>query len=376
MKKSLIILFVLICYFTDNGMAQPKQPAKKTNGTTIIIISIKSIEYDNPSFADLRKTIKGNIKVSESNPGFTGDAATITLQYDGNAPELWDELPQLIRQQFKITAISNNRIDLQLKQNTIAAATTTDTKKDDCVDCYYYKACGFDTSFDYNGNTYSGFKNKAAAYYCKNGILYSKSYSKDNRYKQIIFKAYEPSGTSWIDTFGTILINKTIVAKGSGISYKKKFYDDVMIVYFAQPDYTALYYYAKGSGFIKADTLDKAFNPLLASQLRGMVDTSLAGTWKYYNDINKTNYYYQFYGDGTFAYYSGSISKQTQMPSGVSLWRANDNYIEVYNGAWSKVSKIAYKKRNDPVTGKPAIAFGTGNNIVYYVSEDGKPSWK
>lgn len=183
-------------------------------------------------------------------------------------------------------------------------------------------------------------------------------------------------GTNWIDTFGTTIINKTIIAKGSGVSHQRKYYEDVLLVYYSDISLTAIYYYAKGSGFIKMDTLDKAFNPAVAAKMKGIVDTSIAGNWRLYNEINRTNYYYKFNGDGTFAYYSGAINNASQMPAGVSLWRVNGNYIEVYNGAWSSVSQIPFKKINDPITGLPAIAFGSGNNTVYYVSIDRPVAWK
>ena len=372
MKKHTLLLLFLQLLIINNGTAQPKKTGTKDNPVTI---SVKGMEYDNPAFEELRKTIKGNIKVAQSNPGFTGNTATITLQYEGTAPELWDELPQNIKQQFKITAINNSRIDLTLKQNG-TTATDQEAIKENCVDCYYYKACDFDTSLVYNGYTYRGFKKKAAAYFCKDGTLYSKSYSNNKAYSQIIFKGNAPVGTNWVDTFGTVIINKTVVAKGSGIIHQKKYYEDAIIVYYSDASLTALYYYARGLGFIKMDTLDKAFNPSTAAKMRGIVDTALTGTWKLYNAINKTSYYYKFNGDGTFAYYNGSISKENQMPHGVSLWRVNDNYIELYNGAWGSVSQITYKKKNDPLTGLPAIAFGSDHNMVYYVSADGKPAWK
>jgi len=371
MKKYLS--FLLLSFIIHSSTAQPK---KSNAQNSKIIISVKAVEYDNPAFDALRKAIKGNIKVSQSSPGFAGDVATISLHYDGTATELWDELPQGIKQPFKITVISENRIDLQLKQNNTTGAVATEPRKDDCVDCYYYKSCGFDTSMVYNGNTYKGFKKRAAAYFCKDGILYSKSFANDKVYSQVIFKANAPVGTSWTDTFGSALINKTIVAKGSGLIYKSTYYDDAMVVYFSDVSLTALYYYAKGSGYIKIDTLDKTFNPSIASTLKGTVDTSLAGTWKYYNPVNNTSYFYQFYGDGTFTYYNGSISKYNQMPAGVSLWRAHDNSIEVYNGAWSNISQIPYLKKNDPLTGRPALAFGTGINMIHYVNDDGKAAWK
>jgi hypothetical protein len=376
MKKALLLFLLDTIPAVYNVTAQPKNQNTK-NTDKSITISVKGIEYDNPSFDDLRKSIKGNMKVKQSSPGFTGDVAKIILLYQGTATELWDELPQSSKQNFKIISIDDSRIELQLKtSNTQTVAKTTEIKKEDCIDCHYYKACYDDTSVVFDGNVYKGNKKKNSYYFCKNGTLYSKTVSKNQIFSQIIFKANEPVGTNWIDTFGTTIINKTTISKGIGIRHGKTYYDDVMIVYFADNSLTANYYYVKGSGFIKYDSVDKAFNPSIACKINGNIDTTLIGSWRNYNEINKTNYYYKFNGDGTFAYYSGIISKEAQMPQGTSIWRAGDNYIELYNGAWSKVSQVFYKKKNDPITGKPAIAFGSGNNFVYFISDDEKPAWK
>lgn len=375
MKKYFCLTVFLSLLFIGNGTAQPKKNNKGNDNA--ITISVKGIEYDNPDFENLRNAIKGNMKVKQSSPGFTGDIARITLSYPGTAPELWDEMPQTCRQSFKITSIDDNRIELQLKSKTaVSSSSATETKKDDCIDCYYFKSCSFDTSAVFDGNTYKGYKKKGSFYFCKNNVFYNKSVYNNKVYSQVVFKANAPVGTNWTDTFGTDIINKTIVSKGFNMTYGKTYYDDALVVYFSDISLTALYYYVKGSGYIKLDSLDKSFNPAIAAKMKGNVDTALVGTWKNYNEINRTTYYYKFNGDGTFAYYSGSISKDNQMPSGVSLWRVNDNYIELYNGAWKEVSQVPYKKKNDPGSGKPAIAFGSGNNMIYFVSSDSKPAWK
>lgn len=376
MKKAFPLFLFLAMFAVHNSTAQPKNTAPK-NQDKAITISVKGVEYDNPAFEDLRKSVKGNMKVKQASPGFTGDVAKISLQYQGNAAELWDELPQTCKQNFKVIAIDENKIELQLKTNTAQATSKTpETKKEDCIDCYYYKNCYFDTSIVFDGNLYRGNKNKGSYYYCKNGVLYSKSVSGKNAFSQIIFKANEPVGTNWIDTFGTTIIKKAIISKGIGIRYNKTYYDDVIIVYYADNSLIANYYYVKASGYIKRDTVEKDFNPVVASKLKGIADTVLVGIWKNFNEVNKTNYYYKFNGDGTFEYYSGFVKKEYQMPQGVSYWRVNSNSLEIYNGAWSDVSRVAFQKKNDPVSGKPAIVFGSGNGSIYFVSDDGKAAWK
>lgn len=376
MKKVIAHATFILLFFYNNSAAQPKTQSPKSN-TKTIAISVKGAEYDNPAFETLRKSIKGSIKVKESNPSFNGGVAKITLQYQGTATELWDEMPQNCKQNFKIMSIDDSHIGLELKTATTQTPVAgTETKKEDCIDCYYYKNCYFDTSAIFDGNVYKGNKKKGSFFFCKNGVLYSKSTSGGKACSQTIFKANAPVGTTWVDTFCNIYIKKAIISKGIGIKYGKTFYDDVMIVYFDDNTLSANYYYVKGSGYIKHDSVDKSFNPAIASKINGNVDTTLIGAWKNYNEANKTNYYYKFNGDGTFAYYSGSISPESQMPQGTCIWRANEYYIEMYNGAWGSVSQLPYKKKNDPASGKPAIVFGGGNNMVYYISDDNKAGWK
>lgn len=379
MKRTFHLLLCFSLFVVHNGLAQPQNTTAK-NQDKAILIAVKGIEYDDPAFEDLRKSVKGNMKVKQANPGFAGDMAKISLQYQGSAAELWDELPQSCKQNFKVTAIDENKIELQLKTTIkqTTAITTPQTKKEDCIDCYYYKSCGFDTSTTFNGNTYKGYKKKAGMYYCKNGSLVSVFSSFDKKlYTQIIFKSNEPVGSSWIDSIGAGAVVKHVtISKGLAISHGTGVYDDVMIVYSDYGYLKANYYYAKERGFIKSDTVDKDFNPAVAATLKGTVDQSLVGLWRNYNPVNKTNYYYKFDGDGSFAYYSNFVKKEYQMPQGISYWRINGNSFEVYNGAWNDVSKISFQKKNDPATGKPAIVFGSGETSIYFVADDGKAAWK
>lgn len=378
MKKAFPALLLFAIFVVHNSVAQPKNATVK-NQDKAIIISVKGIEYDDPAFEDLRKSVKGNMKVKQANPAFTGDVAKISLQYRGNAAELWDELPQTCKQNFKVTAIDDNKIDLQLKTTTKqTTAAVTETKKEDCIDCYYYKSCGFDTSVTWNGNTYKGYKKKAGLYDCKNGALISVFTSSDKKtYAQTIFKTNEPAGSSWVDSIGANAVVKHVtISKGLAISYGTGTYDDVIIVYSDYGYLKANYYYAKERGFIKYDSVDKDFNPAVAATLKGTVDQSLAGLWRNYNPLNKTNTYYKLDGDGSFAYYSGMVNKDYQMPPGISYWRVNGNSLELYNGTWGNVSKVPFQKKNDPASGKPAIVFGSGDTSIYFVADDGKAAWK
>ncbi len=70
-----------------NVKAQPKSQSTK-NSDKSITVSVKGIEYDNPAFDDLRKSIKGNMKVKQSNPAFTGDVAKIIFIVPGHGDRI------------------------------------------------------------------------------------------------------------------------------------------------------------------------------------------------------------------------------------------------------------------------------------------------
>ncbi len=375
MKQHFCLLFfsALLIY---NAAAQPS--SSKTKGKTVTI-AIKDIEYDDPAFENLRKQIKANMRATDVNPGFAGGVAKISLSYQGSAAELWDEIPQTAKQSFKITGITDTHIDLQLKpiakQNT---ATTSETKKEECIDCYYYKVCKTDTTINYKGENSKAYKGKSGWYFCRNGVLYNLYLSLDKKMlTQILFKAYEPPGTSWYDTGATgSLYKNTTISKGIMVKYGKTTYPDVMVVYKNYGAAIYNYYYGKEAGYFKADTLDSQFNPALAATLQGNVDTSMIGLWKYYHTGINMNLYYQFDGDGTCRYYAGSTNSIDQNPKGITYWRVSGNAIELYNSAWSNITRMLFQKKNDAATGKPALYIGNEKESWSFISESSKPAWK
>jgi hypothetical protein len=199
-------------------------------------------------------------------------------------------------------------------------------------------------------------------------------------YSQVIFKANEPVGTAWSDSAeGGSTYKHVSISKGLGLRYglQNYYYPDIMIVYANYGSTVANYYYAKEWGYIKQDTVDRDFNPAIAATLKGIVDTSFAGLWKFYHAGINMNLYYKFEGDGTCRYYAGSVDAINQMPKGITYWRVNGSTIEMYNATWTSLVKINFEKRNDAATGRPAIVMGTIEDNRIFVSEDAKkPAWK
>jgi hypothetical protein len=388
MKNSPLLAKCLLLFFATaiSNHCMARQNKTAVQGT--ITIMVKDIEYEDASLAELRKAVMGNMKASQVNAGFAAGVAKISLRYQGSATELWDELPQSTKQNFKVTAIDNSHIELKLKtaakETTTASATAgTEKKNEDCIDCYYFKQCKFDTTREFNGELYRGLKKKTGAslYHCRNGV-FSIIYTGINKklYTQVIFKANDPVGTSWADsseqggTYKHVTISKRI---GLRYGLQNYYYPDMMIVYGNYGTGFYNYYYAKESGFIKLDTLDRDFNPAIAATLKGIVDTSFAGLWKYYHTGISMNLYYKFEGDGTCRYYAGSVDAINQMPKGVTYWRVNGSSIEMYNSTWASVVKINFQKKNDAGTGRPALLMGTEQDNRIFISEDAnKPAWK
>jgi hypothetical protein len=381
-----VVFFLLIFQIPKTGMAQDKttDPGKKQEKN--VTISVSPIEYDDPAFTSLREIIKTNIKVKQVNPSYTAGTAMLSFLYTGKATELWDELPQTAKQSFKVITMEDAHIGLQLKSNakisdTAKPLTTTNTaaKTLECVTCIYYKNCSFDTSRTFNGVVYKGWKSsKFYYYYCDNGVLYRKLTDTGNKvYSQIIFKANEPIGTKWADTTMSGVGTHITMAKGLALKVGTKTYNDVMIVYH---DFKTIFvndYYARDSGSIKRDTLDVNFNAVNAAKMKGVVDQSVTGLWKFYNALVDMNMYFKFNGDGTYEYYAGSVILANQMPKGKCYWRLNGNSIELFSSSWDDVVRIRFLKKNDPVTGKATLLIQhSEKEDRAYFSESGAQPWK
>lgn len=138
-KWLLVVTALIFSQTTRKVSAQAGSQTKQVN------ISVAGIEYDDAAFIKLKLNIKSNKKVMDLKQSFSQNTAKLTLNYMGEATELWDEVPADLKQPFKITAIETTHIDLQSK-NTIAANNPPVTKAnpvsnassgdDDCKNCY------------------------------------------------------------------------------------------------------------------------------------------------------------------------------------------------------------------------------------------------
>lgn len=113
--------------------------------------------------------------------------------------------------------------------------------------------------------------------------------------------------------------------------------------------------------------------------MKGIVDPSLVGTWKYYNAAMDPATYYVFKADGTYDYYPGFIEANNSMATKNCYWRIDGNYLETVCAGYQQAERYNILKRNDPATGKPALIIefkGTAPNSRMYVAEDHNSPWK
>ena len=380
---SFVLLFLLPLAFPLNGVSKNKTSNAPKNQDKSIVINVTGVEYDEPALNTLRGVLDGNVKIKKISPSYSNGVAKLSFLYPGKATELWDELPVSTKQSFKVTAIDDSHIELQLKSSTKITETTkanTTVPASECIDCIYYKNCKFDTTVVFNSVSFQGNKKSGSFYRCENGVLsagYTDAVSKKFE-TQVIFRSNDPVGKLWTDASYSGLITHVTLAKGIALKINNLLYPDVMMVhgnYSGKNSYC--FYYVKGSGWVKTDTLDVKFNAVNAAKLKGEVDQSVVGIWKSYNKLVDMNLFYKFNGDGTYEYYVGEINKANQYPKGKCYWRINGNMLELFYADWPEVIRIRMQKKNDNATGKPTlvIQYNDTEDKVYF-SETGVLPWK
>lgn len=393
-----------------------------------INISVAGIEYDDAGFTKLKESVKSNTKVSDLKQTFSESTAKLTLKYTGEASSLWDEVPASIKQPFKIITIDNGRIELQLK-NAPATSTppaTASSNNDDCKNCYW-NYCVYDVLKSFEGKIYRGInKDDATHYYnCDNGVLVHKIMTV-NGYGVVtaittdtILISNGPIGTKWsvsawdykgdglakaigLDLSSSNGAAHTLIAKGITTTINGKTYKDVIVVndkgystnaLFGNSFYSTNYYYAKGVGLIRTDTLNFQSDPVQAinktsdektiysggSVVKDGIDESIVGTWKSYNTTTKKDGYYKLNGDGTFDYYEGGLDEASKW-KGINHWKIepggyDKNGTAILDIIWESgkgyINRYELTKKNDPATGKPAILW----NGYMLVSADNKKPW-
>lgn len=406
----------------------------QTDIKTQLTISVAGIEYDDASFTKLKLNIKGNKKVQDFKQSFSQNTAMLILTYAGDATALWDEIPADLKQPFKITMIESKRIDLQAKNSTVVTNppvsnnSNASTKYDDCKDCYW-NICKYDVLKSFEGAIYKGINRDDGTFYynCDNGIVKQKVVTV-NGYGVVVGITTDtllissgPIGTKWgvinadnknellglmanMDLSMKNVGSYTLIAKNISTEAGGKSYKDVIVVnykgyskdpFFGNNFYSSNFYYAKGVGLIRTDTLNFDSDPVAAinkandtktvysggSVVRNGIDETLIGLWKVYNPASNKDSYYRFNADGTFDYYDGPVSDANKS-KGINHWKIeeggyNKNGVAIIDFAWATgngyVLRQDLQKKNDPASGRPAI---TLNTTTMLVSADNKAPWK
>jgi hypothetical protein len=410
------------------------QASNKLYAQTRLTVSVAGIEYDDAGFTKLKESIKKNTKVQGITQSFSENTARLTLTYNGDAAQLWDEIPAALKQPFKISSIETNRIDLQLK-NAIATSgtqksnanpvTNTTAADDDCKNCYW-NMCRFDVIKSIGGKIYKGVITEYGTVYynCDNGIVLQTTLN-INAYGSTVIAGTDtilissgPVGTRWgvvnvdekfglLSTMSGVDLSMknnggyTLIAKNLKTEARGKTYNDVIVVNYKGISkdaftgtnfYSVNYYYAKGIGLVRTDTLNFDSDPLAAinkandiktvysggSVVKNGIDATIIGLWKYHDAKTNADTYYRFNADGTMEFYAGSVAEANKS-KGINHWKIeeggyNKNGVAIIDITWAGgnyTMREYLQKKNDPATKKPALLL----NDLVFISADNKPMW-
>lgn len=399
-----------------------------------ITISVSGIEYDDPGFALLKESLQKNKKVSSLKTSYDQQIGMLTFSYQTSVADLWNELPKTTRDFFRVNSMNDSRIDIASRnaadQNAetkpaSGGTATGNVNADDCKNCYW-DICHYDVVKSFEGKLYKGInKDNGTFYYnCEGGIVVQKvimvnGYGVTTRIQtDTLLYGNATVGTKWgvynnsgdnniLGTLSGIDLsyrnggNYTLIARNITTSTGGKTYTDVIVInsrgysktpIFGNSNYSFNNYYAKGAGLIRTDTLNFDSDPFSAinktsdvnaiytgnTVIKNGIDPSIVGLWKFRDIKNNKDSYYKFNADGTFDFYSGSVSEANKY-QGVNHWKMEEGgykYGEsVIDLTWSTgkgfVVRYELEKKNDPETKKPALLM----QGAMLVSADNKQPW-
>ncbi|SKB76928.1 hypothetical protein [Dyadobacter psychrophilus] len=95
----------------DKSKAAPDVVAEKP--ANVIVLTIMNVDYNN------LKTVEENVKsltnVKSTSKKFSTANSTISIEYTGQADELWDALPETVKTLFELKALGDGTIALEKK---------------------------------------------------------------------------------------------------------------------------------------------------------------------------------------------------------------------------------------------------------------------
>ena len=417
MKKYLVFFAKWIAFLLPAFLIYSYCTAQANTKISVnqIAISIAGIEYDDPGFALLKVSLQKTKSVTSVKQSYAQGTAKITLAYNWNAQALWDGLPKTTKQFFKLTTIDDTQIMLENKNSTkeiTASKTNTpsntniNNNNDDCKNCYF-NLCKYDGIKTFQGVVYKQVNKDDGTYYynCDNGVVVVKQVIKNgygvttNITNDTILISSGPIGTKWglksnessfLGLNSKYFAVNTLIEKGVTTKVNGTTYNDVIVVnskaysndnFLGGESNTSVnYYYAKGVGLIKTENADPGKDPLQSVQkskafenLPGIVDNTIVGSWKY-RDGSGWEYTYKFNSDGTYEYYVGDEKMYKDLTCN---WKLNGNMLELLRSDIKDPYSFSFKKKNDPVTGKPELIIQfKGDEYRDYISLDDKTPWK
>lgn len=379
--------------------------------TNAVSISVSGVEYDDPAFSLLKESLQKIKNVSAVKQTYTQGTGKLTVSYPGSAQSLWEAMPKSTKDFFKVTGIDDAQIGLQYKNAKETAVKTTQeissNKSDDCRNCYW-NLCKYDGIKTFQGVVFKQINRDDGTFYynCDNGVVVVKQVFVNgygvttNITNDTLLVSSGPIGTSWgVQSGSTTLFgmntqfasSNTLIAKEVTTTVNGIVYKDVIVINkkrFSSDNFldnksetTSLNeYYARGVGLIKSENADPGKDAVQAvhksrayEDLPGGIDQSIVGSWKHKDADSPMEFTYKFNNDGTYEYYVGPDRWFTDLACN---WKVNGNKIVFLRSDIQDPYASIFKKKNDPVTGKPILVIQFRDDEYRdYISLDNKPPW-
>lgn len=438
MKKTLSHIPLFLFLFTSLFSIRNTTVAQSNT----ISIAVNDIDYESPHLTMLKETFKKNSKVKSVKSTYTDGVANISFLYTGSSDELWDEVPATVKKNFKLSSINetsivldnavakkqaapSNQANKQKINNTGNTGIKSQVNNNDCKACAYFPFCEYDYTRSFQGKEYKGidYDGRIVYYRYENGELLCKTEMFDEWgistgfSTEVILKCNAAKGTKWYSTMTGGFMSSgekeyQVLEKGIPLTIDGQRYTDVLKISetFTMSNMMGsgavstktVSYYAKGVGLVKRETpnmgdifsqvfpnLEKNIVPG-KNDLKGIIDPSLAGTWKYSKSGSKNSSLYseddryiKFNTDGTFELYTGSLQTTNRMiPEAKEkiqkcYWKLNGTVLEILI-PYGSIEKLKCVKKNDPKTGKPALEIQVPDldpEGLLYLSQDNKKAW-
>lgn len=99
----------------ENISETPQKNNLSSSSKDNCTITIKGVDYENPSFGQIFTKVKTHKGVSLAQKFMDQDETSITFDFKGNVSEIWDGLDEKTKRNFKVLKLTKNEMLISFK---------------------------------------------------------------------------------------------------------------------------------------------------------------------------------------------------------------------------------------------------------------------